>query len=84
MSYSLFVLQVFLVTGGVLESFLSSDSTELLVQGATSWISSGPLPSPRQILRATTMDNKILVTGTYSIYRQGFDTTHAALVLQGA
>ena len=70
MSYSLFVFQVYLVTGGVLESFLSSDSTELLVQGATSWISSGPLPSPRQILRAATMDNKILVTGTYSIYRE--------------
>ena len=69
------------MTGGLLESFLAGDSTELLVQGATSWISSGPLSSPRQVLRAITLDNKIFVTGTYSIYRQGlYDTccTHIA------
>ena len=71
------------MTGGLLESFLAGDSTELLVQGATSWASSGPLPSPRQVLRAVTLDNKIFVTGIYSIYRQGF-MTHAALTLQGA
>jgi len=56
------------VTGGLLESFLAGDSTELLVQGATSWTSSGPLPSPRQVLRAVTLDNNIFVTGGVGNY----------------
>ena len=66
-----------------MESFLAGDSTELLVQGATSWASSGPLPSPRQVLRAVTLDNKIFVTGTYSIYRQGLYDTMLHLHCRG-
>ena len=61
--YSMFVFQAYLVTGGLL-SFLPSDSTELLVQGASSWTSSAPLPSPRSSLRAATLSNKIVATGT--------------------
>ena len=72
------------MTGGLLESFLAGDSTELLVLGATSWASSGPLPSPRQVLRAVTLDNKIFVTGTYTQYTDWVYMTHAALALQGA
>ena len=71
------------MTGGLLESFLAGDSTELLVQGATSWAISGPLPSPRQVLRAVTLDNKIFVTGTYSIYRQGLYDTCCTCIAGG-
>ena len=56
------ILQVYLVTGGLI-SFLNSDSTELLVHGTSSWTSSAPLPSPRSSLRAVTLGNKIVATG---------------------
>ena len=65
--YSMFVLQVYLVTGG-LTSFIPLDSTELLVHGASSWTSSAPLPSPRSSLRAVTLGNKIVATGGLSIF----------------
>ena len=63
----MFVLQVYLVTGG-LTSFIPLDSTELLVHGASSWTSSAPLPSPRSSLRAVTLGNKIVATGGLSIF----------------
>ena len=54
-------MQVYLVTGGYDTGYLSS--TELLVHGASSWTSSGPLPSPRRYLRGAALNNKIVVTG---------------------
>ena len=51
-----------LVTGGVLDG-QALDSTEILTEGASHWIYSGPLPSPRRELRAATIGNKLLVTG---------------------
>ena len=73
-------MQVYLVTGGYrpgVDSFL--DSTELFLPSATSWIYSAALPSPqvtnlptislglpsgRVYLRAATLNNKVLITGT--------------------
>ena len=51
-----------MVTGGVIKGQVL-DSTEILTEGASQWIHSGPLPSPRRELRAATMNNKIIVTG---------------------
>ena len=42
----------------------SLDSTELLLPSATSWTTSGALPSPRSGLRGATLNNKIVITGT--------------------
>ena len=51
-----------LVTGGW-TGFGILDSTEILTEGASQWIYSGPLPSPRRELRAATIGNRLLVTG---------------------
>ena len=51
-----------MVTGGVLGGQIL-DSTEILTEGASQWIYSGPLPTPRKELRAATINNKLLVTG---------------------
>ena len=52
-----------LVTGGWTGFGQDLDSTEILTEGASQWIYSGPLPSPRWELRAATIGNKLLVTG---------------------
>ena len=53
-----------MVTGGqVLGQDVALDSTELLVQGASSWTSSGSLPTPRYNFAGATLNNKIIVTG---------------------
>ena len=51
-----------LVTGGWTGG-QDLDSTEILTEGASQWIYSGPLPSPRRELRAATIGNRLLVTG---------------------
>ena len=38
-------------------------STELLVQGAAEWTSTGSLPSPRYLARGVTINNQVIVTG---------------------
>ena len=53
--------QVYLVTGGYYQSYLSS--TELLTEGSSSWVAAGSLPSGREGLRGVTINNKIFVTG---------------------
>ena len=68
-SWSLFrfsrtTVQVLLVTGGLDSSNNRLSSTELLLPSATSWSYSGALPSPRNLLKGATLDNKVLVTGT--------------------
>ena len=62
-------VQVYLVTGGqTLGRFYEVlDSTELLVAGAASWVTAGPLPSHRFGLRGVTLNNKIIMTGHPSI-----------------
>ena len=64
------VLQVLLVTGGSDGDIFTGgsylDSTELLLPSATSWSYSAALPSPRVYLRGATLDNKVIMTGTYS------------------
>ena len=58
--------QVYLVTGGWGGSgYLTS--TELLVEGSAAWIYSGALPYPKEGLRAATLNNKLIVTGTLHI-----------------
>ena len=53
-----------MVTGGiVLGQDVVLDSTELLVEGAISWTSSGSLPTPRWAIAGAILDNKIIVTG---------------------
>ena len=51
-----------LVTGGFLDG-QALDSTEILTEGASKWVYSGPLPTPRKELRAATISNKIIATG---------------------
>ena len=55
-------MQVLLVTGGEDYTYLSS--TELLLPSASSWRYSADLPSSRRGLRAATLNNKVVVTGT--------------------
>ena len=50
-----------MVTGGYHNGFLAS--TELLLQDASQWVSAGLLPSARKDLRATTLGNKLILTG---------------------
>ena len=57
--YIIIILQVLLVTGGYDGSEL--DSTEILEDN--NWRITAPLPSARSILRAASIDNKILVFG---------------------
>ena len=38
-------------------------STELLLDSALAWASTGELPSPRYLLRGANIDKKILMTG---------------------
>ena len=52
------------MTGGYNSGEL--DSTELLLPSATSWTTSGALPSPRSLLWGATLDNKVVITGTNS------------------
>ena len=57
--------QVYLVTGGWGHGYLTS--TEILVEGSAAWIYSGALPYPKVGLRAATLNNKLIVTGTLHI-----------------
>ena len=56
---------MYLVTGGYtgFPSFQYLDSTELLVDGENSWTIAGALISPRESLKAATLNSKIIVTG---------------------
>ena len=56
------IFQTFLVSGGSDGSFELS-STELLVETASAWITTGELPSPRRGLRGANIDNRVLMTG---------------------
>ena len=56
------ISQTFLVTGGFDDGIVLS-STELLLETASAWVSTGELPSPRLGLRGANIDNKILMTG---------------------
>ena len=57
--YIIIILQVLLVTGGYNNGYL--DSTEILED--KNWRITAPLPSARYLLRAESIDNKILVFG---------------------
>ena len=59
-------MQVLLVTGGRVSYSNTLDSTEILLPSATSWSYSGALPSPRNMLRGATLDNKVVMIGTNS------------------
>ena len=61
------LFKVFLVTGGYHNGQVL-DSTEILTEGASQWIYSGPLPSPRKELKAATVNNKIIATGTTEMF----------------
>jgi len=56
---------VYLVTGGQHHTQNSGnlDTTELLSQGATSWVTSGALPGPRKGLKAARLNEKLILSG---------------------
>ena len=42
----------------------SLDSTEVLIQGASGWMTTGPLPSPTAVLKAATLGrDRLIVCG---------------------
>ena len=55
---------MYLVAGGYAD-FEAIASTELLVQGASSWTEAGPLPQPMQGLQAISIDNQVISTGGF-------------------
>ena len=57
---TIIIFQTYLVSGG-----FNDGSTELLVESASAWASTGELPSPRWGLRLVNIDNKILMTGKW-------------------
>ena len=59
------LVQVYLVTGGQHHTQNSGnlDTTELLSQGATSWVTSGALPGPRKGLKAARLNEKLILSG---------------------
>jgi len=64
-----------LVTGGYSDGTYFS-STELLHDGSSSWAYSGELPSPREKIRGTNINNKVLMTGGF------YDGTRYADILE--
>ena len=60
-----FVIQVFLVTGGAVYdstwNYLST--TEILVEGDSSWTTVGNLPKAVQGIRGVSFNNRIIMTG---------------------
>ena len=56
-------LKVLLVAGGV----AGGDSTETLTMGERSWQTAGHLPYDLQGVRGVSINNKVLVTGEFSI-----------------
>ena len=64
--------QVYLVVGGVTcsgdpkkcdEDFTVTVSTELLVDGDSSWNESGPLPRALYVIQTVSIDNHVISTG---------------------
>ena len=56
-------MQVYLVTGGRVNSTNKLVSTEILTGGSQSWRIVGPLPYAVHGLRGVSFDNKIIMTG---------------------
>ena len=59
------LLKMFLVSGGhrMIGAFSYTDSTEFFDPDLGFWSAGAALPSPRQFLRATSIDNRILLFG---------------------
>ena len=62
-SCCLIIVQTFLVTGGIDDSYNSLSSTELLVENSANWIFSGELPTPRDDLKGANIDQRVIMTG---------------------
>ena len=57
-----------MVTGGTqYGSSYRLDSTELLIHRTSAWVYSGKLPSPRDSLRAVSLDKRVIITGKGSL-----------------
>ena len=56
-----FAIQVFLVTGGLSNRYL--DTTEILVEGDSSWTTVGNLPKAVYGIRGVSFNNRIIMTG---------------------
>ena len=57
-------VQVYLVAGGTTDyAYIDSDSTELLVHGASSWTYAGPLPCAIYGLQVVSLDNQVISNG---------------------
>ena len=57
---------MYLVTGGIDSSGYALSTTELLIQGESSWVVlsvSGDLPQSRAALRSVSVNNEIIVSG---------------------
>ncbi len=55
--------QVYLVAGGYGSNYPTLDSTEVLVDGASSWSEAAPLPHAMEGLAMVSINNQILCTG---------------------
>ena len=58
---NVFVVQVYIVTGGWNDGSLSS--TEILLAGSSEWVEAGALPSARGRLSGVTIENQFYVLG---------------------
>ena len=64
MTDNVFVVQVYIVTGGS-AGFSSLSSTEILTAGSSEWVEAGALPSAMAALRGVTLtiDNQFYALG---------------------
>ena len=58
-----FAIQVFLVTGGYTSGYLDLDTTEILVEGDSSWTTVGNLPKAVDGIHGVSLNNRIIMTG---------------------
>ena len=57
------LVQVYLVAGGNPAYKSYTDSTELLVHGASAWTQAAPLPNAMRGLQGVSLNNQIIFTG---------------------
>ena len=60
-----FVVQVYIVTGGRDDEGNFLSSTETLTAGSSEWVEDGALPYARRWLRGVTIDNQFYVLGEW-------------------
>ena len=64
-TYNVFVVQVYIVTGGFDDNLNYLSSTETLTAGSSEWQYAGALPSARRGLGGVTVGNQFYVLGEW-------------------